>query len=65
MATPAGAASNKSAAYDYLIKLLLIGDSGKYTLYNILTCALCHDFFVVWSLHVGRCWKELFTTSLF
>jgi Ras-related protein Rab-8A len=28
MATPAGAASNKSAAYDYLIKLLLIGDSG-------------------------------------
>lgn len=30
MATPAGAsaASSKSAAYDYLIKLLLIGDSG-------------------------------------
>jgi Ras-related protein Rab-8A len=28
MATPTGAASNKSAAYDYLIKLLLIGDSG-------------------------------------
>jgi len=28
MATPTGASSNKSAAYDYLIKLLLIGDSG-------------------------------------
>jgi Ras-related protein Rab-8A len=28
MAQPTGAASNKSAAYDYLIKLLLIGDSG-------------------------------------
>jgi len=28
MATPAGGAANKSAAYDYLIKLLLIGDSG-------------------------------------
>lgn len=28
MATAAGASTNKSAAYDYLIKLLLIGDSG-------------------------------------
>jgi len=28
MATPAAPSSNKSAAYDYLIKLLLIGDSG-------------------------------------
>lgn len=59
MATPAAPSSNKSAAYDYLIKLLLIGDSGKLSV--LFLCTLVAIFVLVYvfdrgifSLHVNK-----------
>lgn len=45
--------ASQNASYDHLIKLLLIGDSGKLKLKYMLT------IYLLYLSYFYRCWKEL------